>query len=86
MSGQLLLSRLSSEFPESSPRLVRFPSGSFIIELEIRGAPYVLEYVFGKNYGLSRRARGGYAWKAVQPFDSVSDLEQGVRKLVTGPS
>ena len=86
MSGQQLLARLSTEFPESSLQLVRFPSGSFIIDLEVRGEAYVVEYVIGRGYGLSKRKQTGYAWRGVKTFETLPELERGLRSLVTTPS
>ena len=85
VNGQLLLARLSNEFPESSPQLVKFPSGSFIIELEVRGEAYVIEFVVGQGYGLSKRKRTGYAWRGVETFATLSELERGLRKLLATP-
>jgi hypothetical protein len=85
VNGQLLLTRLSNEFPESSAQLVKFPSGSFIIDLELRGEAYVVEFVDGQGYGLSKRKRSGYAWRGVETFKSFSELERSLRKLLTTP-
>jgi hypothetical protein len=85
LNGQLLLARLSNEFPGSNPQLVKFPSGSFIIDLELRGETYVVEFVVERGYGLSKRKRTGYTWRGVESFETFSALEHGLRKLLTAP-
>jgi len=85
LNGQLLQAHLSSEFPESSPQLVKFSSGSFIIDLEVRGEAYVIEFVVGQGYGLSKQKRTGYAWRGVETFGTLSELERGLRKLLITP-
>ena len=83
-NGQILQWRLFNEFPYSRPRLVLFPAGSFVIEMNVRGKTYVIEYVAGRGYGLSKRRRVGYGWQPVdEPFDTLPALESGVRKLMT---
>jgi hypothetical protein len=86
LSGQLLLSQLSREFPESGAQLVKFSSGSFIIDLDVHGEAYVIEYVVGQGYGLSKRKRTGYAWREVKTFRTLLELECGLRKLKTTSS
>jgi hypothetical protein len=83
LSGQLLLAQLSREFPESGAQLVKFSSGSFIIDLEVHGEAYVIEFVVGQGYGLSKRKRTGYAWRGVETFKTLAELESRVRKLMT---
>ena len=87
MSGQQLLARLASEFPQSNPRLVKFTSGSYLIDLQVRGKAYIIEYVVGQGYGLSKQSRSGYGWQGVdEAFENLSELERGVRDLMMSPS
>jgi hypothetical protein len=86
LSGLILVSRLSSEFPGSNPRLKEFPSGSFMIDLVVSGENYVIEYVVGKGYGLSKQSGAVFGWEGVdEEFETLSELELGVRKLMTTP-
>ena len=86
MNGQLLHARLSSEFPQSSPRLNEFPSGSFMIDLDVRGEPYVIEYVVGEGYGLSKQKRATFGWEEVdESFETGEDLERKLRKQMMAP-
>lgn len=83
VSGELLLSRLVSDFPQCHPRLLRFPSGSFLIDFEVRGATYIIEYVDGQGYGLSRQRGKRYRWEFVdEAFRTLPELEDSVRKLM----
>ena len=87
MGGELLLSRMASEFPESGAELLRFPSGSFMIEFRVRGVTYVIEHVEGQGYGLSRQRGKRYRWEFVdEAYRTLADLEQRLRKLMTPPS
>jgi hypothetical protein len=87
LSGQLLLARLTSEFPQSNPRLVKFNSGSYLIDLQVRGKAYLIEYVVGQGYGLSKQSGSGYGTQgADEAFENLSELERSVRKLMTTPS
>ena len=87
MSGELLLSRMNSKFPESGPELLRFPSGSFMIECQVRGITYVIEYVDGQGYGLSRQRGKRYRWEFVdEAYRTLADLEEGLRKLMSPPA
>ena len=87
MSGQLLLSRLSSEFPDCEPRLVKFVSGSFLIDLKVRGKAYVIEYVVGQGYGLSKQKGRVYGWQAVdEAYDTLAELESRVLELLNPAS
>lgn len=86
MNGQILQARLSSEFPQSSPRLKEFPSGSFMIDLQMRGEAYVVEYVVGQGYGLSRQKGASFGWEGVEEsFETIEDLERAVRKVMAAP-
>lgn len=82
-SAQMLQWRLFNEFPYSHPRLTWFPAGSFVIEMNVRGRTYVIEYVEGLGYGLSRLRRNGYGSKPVdETFGTMQELESGVRRLM----
>lgn len=58
-----------------------------MIDLNVRGEIYVIEYLVGKGYGLSRQKGATFGWEGVEEcFESVEDLELGVRRLVMAPS
>ena len=55
-----------------------------MIDLVANGENYVIEYVAGKGYGLSRQREAVFGWEGVEEeFESLSELELGVRKLMT---
>ncbi len=71
------LSRLSSRFPESNPKLTPFPSGAFMIDLEIQKEALVIEYLpsFGK-FGVSKLSTAVFGWEGVEnAFDTADEVE-----------
>jgi hypothetical protein len=68
-SAKELSDRLLKEFPESRPRLTEFPSGGFMIDVQIYGVPYVAEY------------EATFGWEGVeQSFSSIEKLADEIFK------
>ena len=57
-----------------------------MIDVEVRGETYVIEYVVGKGYGLSKQSGAVFGWEGVdEAFGTLAELELGVRKLMATP-
>jgi len=57
-----------------------------MIDLDVHGETYVIEYVIGKGYGLSKQSGTVFGWEGVdEAFETLSELELGVRILMTTP-
>jgi hypothetical protein len=83
MNGQPLQARLSFECPHSNPRLTEFPSGSFMIDLDVHGEVYVIEYVVGQGCGLSRPSTATLGFEGAEgQFETVEDLVGRIRRLM----
>jgi len=81
--GRLLSARLRAEFSEISLKLIEFPSGAFMIDLNIRGEIYVIEQIGGQGYGLSRQKDATFGWEGVDhQFDDIDTLCLCIRQLL----
>jgi hypothetical protein len=75
MTATDLHDRLLQEFPESRPRLTEFPTGAFMMDVQINDVPYVAEYVVGQGYGFSRTREATFGWEGVEKaFQSIDSL------------
>jgi len=75
MTAQDLYSRLLKDFPESRPRLTEFPTGAFMIDVQIKGVSYVAEYLVGQGYGFSRTQEATFGWEGVErAFPTIEAL------------
>jgi len=72
--GELLRNRIQRRFPSCGPRLVEFPSGAFMIDIDLQGETYVVEYVprFG-TYGLSKMSTATFGWEGYEEDFEVPD-------------
>jgi hypothetical protein len=82
--GERLRDRLTTELPQTLPRLTDFPSGSFMIDLNLDQEIYVIEHVVGQGFGLSAQKTATFGWEGVaQTFATVEALEAAVKSLVS---
>ena len=85
MNGEVLRARLSAEFPRTNPRLIAFPSGSFMLDLDMRGETYVIEYVAGLGCGISKQSDATFGWEGVETvLETTAQLENRIRDLMRG--
>jgi hypothetical protein len=83
IDGKSLQRRLLVEFPQCKPVLLEFPSGAFMIDLVVRDEGYVVEYLVGHGFGLSKLKTAVFGWEGYEEsFDTAEALEHRIRKLV----
>lgn len=81
MTARELSDRLLREFPESRPNLTEFPSGDFMIDIEVNGVQFVAEYVVGKGFGFSKTQEATFGWEGVeQSFATIEGLADHIFK------
>jgi hypothetical protein len=75
MTAKDLIIQIFTEFPESNPKLTDFPSGAFMIDIQINNVSYVAEYVVGQGYGFSKTREATFGWEGVEKaFQSIDQL------------
>jgi hypothetical protein len=84
--GRTIANRVRLRWPSLPVKLDEFPSGAFMLDLELSGETYVVEYLpsFGK-YGLSRLSTASYGWEGFEEeFSDVEHLFERLGDLVAG--
>lgn len=79
------LESISIRFPETNPRITRFPSGAFIVDISVRGIEYCIEYIEStKQIGLSKAFQISPFFEGFdESFDNFEELEIRILDLVT---
>jgi len=77
MSHNELYLRLIKSFPECSPKLTEFPSGSFMIDIKLGGEDFVIEHDREKGYGFSKVSNATYGCEGADKwFATIEEIER----------
>src|SRR5690349_6517498 len=83
-SPEQFCSRIRAAFPLSRPTVTNFPSGAFMIDVQIGDEVHVVEYLPSlAGFGVSRRSTAVFGWEGVEhAFESMADVEAFVVALL----
>jgi len=82
ITPEKLLRQLRSRVPELVYELHTFPSGAFMVEIDVRGKAYVVEFLPGMGLGVSNRDRAVFGWEGVDTaFETVDGVVECISKL-----
>jgi hypothetical protein len=76
------LHRWIEQHPAMSPKLTTFPSGAFMIDVNIDGEAQVLEFVPGRGFGISRKKTAMFGSEGVEhEFATFDEAEAYIHKF-----
>ena len=85
--GKALTERLRLRFPVINPRLTAFPSGAFMVDINLDGNSYVVEYLPSIGVlGLSRLDTAVFGWEGFdEALSTEIDLQARIEEILRGP-
>jgi hypothetical protein len=81
----LLAKQLLELDARTDPKITSFPSGAFMLDVNIQGRRYVFEYIHSmRGFGVSSAESATFGWEGVEvPFDDFDSAKNYLLDLIT---